>query len=193
MFDPTRLSNPRLLVALLTVGLALIVVGCGSSETSPTSTAASTGASAPVSTTPPAVVQSTATTPKTTTAKTPEQHPSATATTPKTTTPARPKVVIVKRTAKAPASVQAPPRYIYPPEAQGHFIAFCTTGGGSKTSCECVIAKYEARKVPHGTSLVEEEGETLSELLGIEVGLKDHLPLNTRAIRYARECHSAIT
>jgi hypothetical protein len=78
-------------------------------------------------------------------------------------------------------------RYEFPLEAQRQFIGFCTGRPGnysSKSSCECMIAKFEARKV--------EEGQAISEMLVIGVALRYGLPLSPRARLYAAECKSTI-
>jgi hypothetical protein len=88
---------------------------------------------------------------------------------------------------KAKPEPKAPPKggkYEYPLEEQRQFIAYCTAANSSKSSCECIIEKYAHRRV--------EEGQSLAELLGIEVDLKESLRLPPRALRIARECKSPI-
>lgn len=80
--------------------------------------------------------------------------------------------------------------YRFPLSAQSSFVAACTAAGGSKSSCECIIAKYETRTV--------EEGQALAELLGAELQLRNRGTLGPvgafarRSKQYAKECRSAL-
>ncbi len=64
-------------------------------------------------------------------------------------------------------------------------MAVCTAAKGSKSSCECIIFKYEAMNV--------EEGQSLSELLGLTVALKHRIKITRRAQQFAKQCNAAIT
>jgi hypothetical protein len=74
-------------------------------------------------------------------------------------------------------------KYQYPVEAQRNFLAECIAHA-SKASCECIIGKFEARNV--------EEGQSMAEMLGIGIALRNGLPLSPRARQYATECKSTI-
>lgn len=173
------------------VALAVLASGCGSTKTTTTSATAPATASTPTTasttgnTTVPAgkgaqtATQSRGSThaPQTTTAHT------------QTPAPTQPAVRAYAPHLKS-KSVEPQPkpkpgrRYEFPLEAQRQFIGFCTARNSSKSSCECVIAKFEARKV--------EEGQAISELLVIGVALRQGLPLSARARQYAAECKSTI-
>ncbi len=176
---PNTPKAPRLTISLLVVALGILANGCGSTEDT---TSTSVAASAPAATTQatgqsstPAAAQPTGTSAQTAPQTNPEHK--TTAPTPSTKA-AKPK----STTAETP---QAPPRYFYPAEPREHFIAACTAAKGSKLSCECIIFRYESRKV--------EEGQSLAELLGVTLALTRHFRLNQRARQYASECHSAMT
>jgi hypothetical protein len=177
MLKPLRIAGALLLA------LSLAVSGCGSSETA--STAATNGPAAQT------VRQSTS-------PKQPQQtgasgQKQANETKPRTeAATSNPGGTTAKPTAAAKptstaAEPQSPikPRYRYPLEVQRDFIAACTGASGSKSSCECIIARYESLKV--------EEGASLSELLGVEVALNNKLRLSRLARQFARDCSSAIT
>ena len=180
---PKRLSSGTWGLLIL---VAVVASGCGSSKKARTTTTATTSAIAgTTASTGATTTQSTTTRPKPHTTKPPARKPPerplgqslgapgpANASTPKIKIPPEPK---------------APPRggkYTYPREAQSNFIGVCLSGGGSKSSCECIIEKFEARRV--------EEGQSLAELLGFELALKSGLALNARDRLYARECKSAL-
>ncbi len=183
-------TDLRRLTALIPVVLALAASGCGSSETSSTSTTVSTATSA--SATPPATTPSTAakatqpklTAPKTGTEKATfnDTHTAAAASPP----PPQPKSKSQPgKTTTAPSNGSL--KYVYPREATRNFIGVCTGRGESTASCECIIRKYEAENV-------SEEGQSLAELLGYELALKErtHLPGGS-AHQFAVACHSKIT
>ena len=76
-------------------------------------------------------------------------------------------------------------KFSYPPAAQSDFIANCTAAHASKSSCECVIIKYES-----GSG---EEAQSLVELLGLELALKEKTQLPHLGQLYVKECKLSIT
>jgi len=178
---PSHLTIPFL------AALAVVIAGCGSTNTvtttkvasappgtTPAGTTAPAGTSAPgtSSTTPPTATPTTTTTTTTTTT------PTTKAATPKPTKAApKPQTTSTKA---APLPLIPPPRYLFEPQIKKAFIGYCVPGGGTTAGCECMIDHYEARNV--------EEGEAIAGLLGIELALKDHIRLARRAKQYAAEC-----
>lgn len=178
------MPNPRRLTIFLPLALAILASGCGASETSSTSKAASvtTTTSAPANTSPSTqtAVQSTGATGTQRTSTAPVQ----------TTTAPLPKKVTLPSPAvarKLPSAV--PPNrsvgHNYPLEFQQRFIAAWETANGSKSSAECIIAKFEA--------LSGELGRSLGELVGTERAVLNHTRFSRRARQFATECHSSIT
>jgi hypothetical protein len=185
--------NPRRLTSFLPVALAVLASGCGSTET-----ASSTKATSAHATTSASANASTQTASQSTASKAPQQT---------STTPA-PKAFPTVQAPPSHTSTQAPtpgskatkprqPRsYPFPPEFQQRFIAAWTeVVKGSKSSGECIIAKFEKRTTV-------EEGQALAELVGLELVLRRHelskllakgSPLLERAQQYAKECHHVIT
>jgi hypothetical protein len=178
--------KPLRLTACLPLALAVIASGCGSTKTASTSTTASTnaGTSAPSNGSSQTATHSTssnearqrseANKQKAAKARLGRQAKGSQ----RSTEAAKPKTQAAKG--------QAPPKlqYLYPLDARQNFIATCMAAKGSKSGCECIIAKYESRKVV--------EGQSLAELLGVEVGLKDGFRLPPRARQYVKECSSTI-
>jgi hypothetical protein len=174
MLKPFRLAT----CGLVAVGVA--ASGCGSSKkpSTPTTTSTSTNITATAGTTQSTTPKHTPQTPK------PRAQKPAATTPPAATTGSQKSVQAPKP--KIKQEPKAPPKgkYEYPLEAQRNFIGTCRASNSSKSSCECIIVKFESRKV--------EEGQSLAELLGVEVALKGHLTLSHRAQQYARECKSTI-
>ena len=75
-------------------------------------------------------------------------------------------------------------KHQFPVALQSRFIAVWLGAGGSKSSAECVIEKYEARNVV--------EGRALAEMVGFQIALLDHLELNAQSRKYASECHGTV-
>lgn len=166
------------------VALVVVASGCGSSKKASVAATATTSTNTTPTVSTPTVptTQRTSATqvPKTTTARpqtpAPAKPPSATTQTQRVQTP-KPKI---KPEPKRPPKG----KYEYPLQAQRNFIALCTASHASKSSCECILVKFESRKV--------EEGQSLAELLGMEVALQSNLTLSPRAQKYARECKSTL-
>lgn len=178
--------NPRRLIICLLVVPAVVASGCGSSETASTSGTASVNAhstSVPANPSTRTASQSTGSSGPQQTKKTPAQK--ATKATPKTQAPpSHTSAQAPKPRTQAPEP-QVSPKRQFPLRFKQNFLAAWLAANGSKSSGECIIAKYEARKA--------EKGRLLAELVGLELVLNNHLKLkNRRARQYAKECHSTI-
>jgi hypothetical protein len=202
------MSSPRCLTICLLLAPAALAGGCGSAESTSTHTTAgvaataTTGAPSGVGTQTAAQgtgatgAEQTSTTPAppakraTPTTKAPPSQTSAQAEIPiaaipkvKFTPPKRkPKVTPQYSEGHIVKPLRPGLRNQFPLELQSRFITVWLAANGSGSSAECVIEKYEARNVA--------EGPALAELVGVQVAVLDHLQLNPRARRYARECHS---
>jgi hypothetical protein len=76
------------------------------------------------------------------------------------------------------AEQDVPPNRRYPKELQGKFLRACTAARGSRSSCECIIARQEG-------NLKVERGQSLAELLALELAFeREHASLQD--IRRAR-------
>jgi hypothetical protein len=187
-------------LAALMVLAALVVLasGCGASETTRTSSAASVATSALRSEAPHVTSQSTSSkvAPQTSVVHPPKPaqpaKPTNTAPKPQTTSPlapaqaAKPRTTAKQKT-NASAPLPAPKGFHYPSDVKHNFMVSCAAAHGSTSSCECLILKYEALQRELGVD------HAMAELLATDVVLKTHLKLNRRAKQYAAECHSAIT
>src|ERR1700677_3856900 len=174
MTHARRTTIPLALV--LFAALAVLLSGCGASETSHTSSTASVnaGATAPSgqvshvstqSTT--AKVLPTGGTPPPKVNPVPKRQttsPPASAKAAPPTPAAKPKTeptVIVKgkipKAALRHVQGEEPvdPPYVFPPEVKRNFMAICTTAKDSAPSCECFIAKYQVRDVEEGHAIAE--------------------------------------
>jgi hypothetical protein len=189
---------PRSPMIVLPLAAAMLVSACGSSHTATTgrTAVASTPASAVTGATTGATGQPTGASAKPTTTKR-TNTPTATSGGTAATQPAKPKTSAAKpktsaakpkTTSTTPRSkkpVLPPPKHVFPAEGTHNFMVVCTAAGESTASCECIIAKFEGRNV--------DEGISLSELLGVEVSMKDHIPLSKhgKLRQYVHECRSA--
>jgi hypothetical protein len=176
--------------------LALFASGCGSTKTASTPTATTSAtATANAGATPP-----TATGTKTATQRTHPKHapPHTTA------SPAKPKrqkaaEAKPKREQKpskkkaeelevgAGSNEKAPP-HRFPRVFQLRFIVSCEAGKGSNATCECILTKLEKSNV--------EKGQSIAELIALELELKQGVPLGRvaglprRVQRDTKECRS---
>jgi hypothetical protein len=178
--------KPLHLAICLPVALAVAASGCGSTKKASTTTTASTPTTASTTggTTGPTSTGATAT--QTTT---PKQAPKKSKAHAKKPAAPKPQATVPQRIITAPKpkpEPKTPPKgkYEYPLEVQTAFISSCVAGSSTKSGCECIIAKFESRKV--------EEGQSLSELLGAELALQNGRRLNRRARQFAKECKSTL-
>ena len=176
----------------------ILVVGCGSSK----STSSSPSANASTTTTEPAA---TATVPANTGSQTSAQStgstgPTTTTSAPAATTPASKAGQPTPDKSAPKPKAKVKPRYVegriapeptkgirhqFPFELKQKFIEVWLSAGGSKATAECVIEKYEERSVS--------EGKALAEMVGFQLALLNHLPLNALSRQYNRECHGTVS
>jgi hypothetical protein len=177
--------KPLHLAICVPVALAVVASSCGSTKKASTTTASTpTTASTTGGTTGPTSTGATATqttTPKPAPRRSKAKKPAAPKPSAQATVPQR---IITAPKPKPEPKTPPKGKYEYPLEVQTAFISSCTAGGSSKSSCECIIAKFESRKV--------EEGQSLSELLGAELALQNGRRLNRRARHFAKECKSTL-
>jgi hypothetical protein len=180
------MSNPRRLTICLLVVPAVLASGCGSSKTASTNTTASVNAAtttAPANTNTQTASQSTGSTGPQHTNTTPTQK--ATNATPKTKAPPSHTTAQAPRPRTQTTEPQVSAKRLFPLQFKQNFLAAWTAASGSKSSGECIIAKYQAYK--------GEKGKALAELVGFELVLNNHLKLRNRLARqYAKECHGAV-
>ena len=174
---------PRLAILLLS-SLAVVASGCGSTETASTSSTTPTNASPSAPASPQTV--STSTSPA-------KAQPTTTAAAPKVAE-AEPKhqesAAEAKPESKAEApkpSAKATPSHVpvsrqYPKPMQSSFIAACKAWKGSASSCECLLASFEMKKV--------EKAQSLAELLATEGAMRTGRALPRRLGPLVAECNS---
>ncbi len=68
-------------------------------------------------------------------------------------------------------------------EVQERFILSCTRNGGTTSSCECLLGKFELSKV-------SEQGQAIAELFFMETEVKQHIPLPSRIQQRIEQCHA---
>jgi hypothetical protein len=180
------LKAARVAICLF-VAPAVVASGCGSTNTTSTNTtSANTSTSAPANQSSQAVSPSTSST----------EAPHA-------TKAPKPKAAEAKRESKAKGSEQSaeaakpgtkaapipPPlsSQLFPKQIRGAFIASCTAGKRSTSSCECVLAQFEESKVEG--KVVKEE--SIAELILLEHDLQSRAAVPPRIQRRIDECSSA--
>jgi len=185
------------LALVLLVGVALLASGCGATSSTSTRTTVSTGATASAN-----ASSSTAGTSPTKTPRTSKAHASKPVARPtqavkrKPSHPqkvakATPKPAPVRSQPKAAkpsteAALRAVPQSLqYPQELQHKFIASCTAGKASTSTCICLVVKFETSKV--------EKSESLAELLATEDLQRAGRALPSRIQRQVEECKRAGT
>lgn len=181
VYHPSVSKPLRLTICLLVVP-AILASGCGSSKTATTTTTSTsaTTTSARTSATTPTTSHSTGSKAPQQTTTTPAQK--TTTATPKTQTlPSQPNPQASTLETGA-TGAHASPRHLFPLELQQKFLAAWLAAHLSKSSGECVIAKFEAQKII--------EGRALAEMVGFELALIDHFKLNPQSRQYAKECHA---
>jgi hypothetical protein len=68
------------------------------------------------------------------------------------------------------AEADLPLKRRYPKDLQGKFMLACKAAKGSASSCECIIIRQEA-------NLKVEQGQSLAELLALELAFERHASL----------------
>ncbi len=194
-----NVHKSRALTCLLPLALAILAGGCGSSNTASTSKAASvrpttTTTNAPASTSSQTASQGTDANGSQQTSSTPA--PKAAKATPTTqaspshTSAHAPKARIKgPKRGTEPAELHALRTHQIPVYVEEKFIAVWLAAKGSKSSAECIIAKFQARKVKLGSKL--------GELVGLELWVIHHFNLSgsavaRRALQYMKECHGTV-
>jgi hypothetical protein len=170
--------NPLRLTACLGVMLALVASGCGSTKTTSTSASVTAPANPTPQTASPASPSQTTSPSHTTGPSQTTGHQGATS---KRGVVVSPQVVrkvlkehhiVLKRSPPSKAGEKRPAietegRHHISAEIETTFLAACTAAKGSPSNCECIFTTAEKSNA--------EKGESIAELLGLEVAFKGGL------------------